>query len=264
MQMNEYVVIDRVERRFSSHGRAAVEDVSFSIPKGSFVALIGPSGCGKSTLLHMMAGLSAPTKGAIRMKGDAVTAPRADMMVVFQQYTKSIFPWKTVQENVMLGIKYHSVASRGALEEECRRQIEHVGLGRYAHYYPYQLSGGMQQRVAIARALARRPDLLLMDEPFSALDAMMRVELQDLLLALWKELGLTILFVTHDLDEALYLAERVIVLTASPGRIAESVDVPMPYPRNQVATRSDPDYLALRERLYGTMVAQVMAGRAAA
>jgi NitT/TauT family transport system ATP-binding protein len=259
--MNEYVVIDRVERQFSSHGRAAVEDVSFSVAKGSFVALIGPSGCGKSTLLHMMAGLSAPTKGVIRMKGEAVTGPRADMMVVFQQYTKSIFPWKTVLENVMLGIKYLSTDSRNAREEECRRQIEHVGLGRYAHYYPYQLSGGMQQRVAIARALARRPDLLLMDEPFSALDAMMRVELQDLLLALWKELGLTILFVTHDLDEALYLAQRVIVLSASPGKIADTVDVPMPYPRNQVETRSDAAYLALRERLFGTMVAQVMTAR---
>ena len=261
--MNEYIVVDHVERRFSSHGRAAVEDVSFVVAKGSFVALIGPSGCGKSTLLHMMAGLSTPTTGAIRLKGDAVTAPRADMMVVFQQYTKSIFPWKTVQQNVMLGIKYRSNPSQGALEEECRRQIEHVGLGRYANYYPYQLSGGMQQRVAIARALARRPDLLLMDEPFSALDAMMRVELQDLLLALWKELGLTILFVTHDLDEALFLAERVIVLTASPGKIADVVDVPMPYPRNQLETRSEPAYLSLRERLYGTMVAQVMAGRAA-
>ncbi len=261
--MNEYIVIDRVERRFSSHGRAAVEDVSFSVAKGSFVALIGPSGCGKSTLLHMMAGLSAPTKGAIRLKGEAVVKPRDDMMVVFQQYTKSIFPWKTVLQNVMLGVKYRSNSPQAAREEECRRQIEHVGLGRYAHYYPYQLSGGMQQRVAIARALARRPDLLLMDEPFSALDAMMRVELQDLLLSLWKELGLTILFVTHDLDEALYLAERVIVLSASPGRIAEVVDVPMPYPRNQIETRSEPAYLALRERLYGTMVAQVMAGRAA-
>jgi NitT/TauT family transport system ATP-binding protein len=145
--------------------------------------------------------------------------------------------------------------------QECRRQLEHVGLGRYAQYHPYQLSGGMQQRVAIARALARRPELLLMDEPFSALDAMMRVELQDLLLQLWQELGLTILFVTHDLDEALYLAQRVIVLTASPGRIADVVDVPLPYPRSQVETRSARAYLALRERLYKTMVAQVMEGR---
>ena len=135
-------------------------------------------------------------------------------------------------------------------------------MRRYPHYYPYQLSGGMQQRVAIARALARRPKILLMDEPFSALDAMMRVELQDLLLKLWADLGLTILFVTHDLDEALYLAQRVIMLSASPGTIAEEVEVPLAYPRRQIETRSDQTYLELRERLYRNMVAQVMAGRA--
>jgi NitT/TauT family transport system ATP-binding protein len=261
--MRDYVTVDRLGKRFSAHGRAAVDDVSFNVAKGDFLALIGPSGCGKSTLLHIMAGLSAPTGGAVRLKVEPVTAPRADMMYVFQQYTKSIFPWKTVLDNVVLGIKYRSRTARATLEAQCREQLEHVGLGRYAHYYPYQLSGGMQQRVAIARALARRPELLLMDEPFSALDAMLRVELQDLLLQLWTELGLTILFVTHDLDEALYLAQRVIVLTASPGRIADSVDVPMPYPRNQVETRSEPIYLESRERLYGTMVEQVLAGRRA-
>jgi NitT/TauT family transport system ATP-binding protein len=141
------------------------------------------------------------------------------------------------------------------------QQLETVGLARYATYYPYQLSGGMQQRVAIARALVRRPNVLLMDEPFSALDAMMRVELQDLLLELWQRLGLTILFVTHDLDEALYLAQRVILLSASPGTVADNVAVPLRYPRNQLATRSDPVYLELRERLYRSMVEQVMAAR---
>ena len=184
------------------------------------------------------------------------------MMFVFQQYNKSIFPWKTVLDNVLLGVKYQSNVNRSELHKICWQQLEQVGLARYAHYYPYQLSGGMQQRVAIARALARRPELLLMDEPFSALDAMMRVELQDLLLQLWHDLGLTILFVTHDLDEALYLAQRVIVLSASPGTVADVVDVPLPYPRNQVETRSQPIYLELRERLYRLMVEQVIAGRA--
>jgi NitT/TauT family transport system ATP-binding protein len=184
------------------------------------------------------------------------------MMFVFQQYTKSIFPWKTVLDNVMLGIKYRSREPRAELEAICRKQLELVGLGQFVNYYPYQLSGGMQQRVAIARALARRPELLLMDEPFSALDAMMRVELQDLLLKLWSEIGLTILFVTHDLDEALYLARRVIVMSASPGMVAAVVDVPLPYPRNQVQTRSEPTYLHLRERLYRLMVEQVVSGRA--
>jgi NitT/TauT family transport system ATP-binding protein len=198
----------------------------------------------------------------VRLKGEPVVSPRPDMMFVFQQYNKSIFPWKTVLDNVLLGVKYQSNVKRSELHQICWQQLEQVGLARYAQYYPYQLSGGMQQRVAIARALARRPELLLMDEPFSALDAMMRVELQDLLLQLWHDLGLTILFVTHDLDEALYLAQRVIVLSASPGTVADVVDVPLPYPRNQVETRSQPIYLELRERLYRLMVEQVIAGRA--
>jgi NitT/TauT family transport system ATP-binding protein len=255
------VEVRNLSKRFSAHGRLAFEDVSFAVAQGAFTALIGPSGCGKSTLLHIMAGLSAPSSGEVRLNGETVTAPRSEMMFVFQQYTKSIFPWKTVLANVMLAVKYRSGASREEMEAACMKQLETVGLARYAHYYPYQLSGGMQQRVAIARALVRRPNVLLMDEPFSALDAMMRVELQDLLLELWRELGLTILFVTHDLDEALYLAQRVILLSASPGRVADTVDVPLAYPRNQVATRSDPQYLELRERLYRSMVEQVMAAR---
>jgi len=260
--MTDYLQVDALSKRFSAHGRYAFERVSFAVEKGGFVALIGPSGCGKSTLLHIAAGLSSPTAGTVCLKGEAVTDPRPDMMFVFQQYTKSIFPWLTVLDNVMLGVKYRTNGDRAALRQICLQQLDHVGLGRYADYHPYQLSGGMQQRVAIARALARRPELLLMDEPFSALDAMMRVELQDLLLQLWNELGLTILFVTHDLDEALYLAQRVIVLSASPGTVADIVDVPLPYPRNQVETRRAPVYLELRERLYRLMVSQVMAGRA--
>jgi NitT/TauT family transport system ATP-binding protein len=259
--MADYLRVDRLEKRFTSHGRAAFEDVTFSVSQGEFVALIGPSGCGKSTLLHIMAGLSSPTAGTVTLDGESIEQPRPEMMFVFQQYTKSIFPWKTVLENVLLGIKYRSAGSRADLEKVCLEHLELVGLRHYPHYYPYQLSGGMQQRVAIARALARRPKILLMDEPFSALDAMMRVELQDLLLELWSEFQLTILFVTHDLDEALYLAQRVIMLSASPGTIAETVAVPLAYPRRQIETRSEQTYLQLREHLYRNMVAQVMAGR---
>jgi NitT/TauT family transport system ATP-binding protein len=258
------LVVADLEKRFTSHGRTAFQHISFSVSQGEFVALIGPSGCGKSTLLHIMAGLSEPTVGSVKLNGEPVIEPRPEMMFVFQQYTKSIFPWKTVLENVLLGVKYRAGVSRKTLEKLCLEHLDMVGLGRWPHYFPYQLSGGMQQRVAIARALARRPEILLMDEPFSALDAMMRVELQDLLLKLWGDLGLTILFVTHDLDEALYLAQRVIILSASPGMIAEIVDVPLSYPRRQIETRSDPTYLKLREHLYRIMVEQVMAGRAQA
>src|SRR5262249_435108 len=236
--MPDYLSVDRLEKRFSSHGRAAFRDVTFAVEQGAFVALIGPSGCGKSTLLHIMAGLSEPSAGTVSLEGQPIHRPRPDMMFVFQQYTKSIFPWKTVLENVMLGVKYQTSAPRKTLEQLCLEHLDMVGLGRYPDYYPYQLSGGMQQRVAIARALARRPKILLMDEPFSALDAMMRVELQDLLLELWRSLGLTILFVTHDLDEALYLGQRVLMLTASTGTIAEDVAVPLAYPRRQIETRS--------------------------
>jgi NitT/TauT family transport system ATP-binding protein len=260
--MTDYLRVERLEKRFTSHSRAAFTDISFSIGEGEFVALIGPSGCGKSTLLHIMAGLSRPTTGAVRLEGEEIDRPRGKMMFVFQQYTKSIFPWKTVLDNVLLGVKYQSAVSRKALEEIGLEHLDLVGLRRYPRYYPYQLSGGMQQRVAIARALARRPKILLMDEPFSALDAMMRVELQDLLLKLWSDLRLTILFVTHDLDEALYLAQRVILLSASPGTIADEVEVALPYPRQQIETRSNARYLSLRERLYRGMAAQVMAGRA--
>jgi NitT/TauT family transport system ATP-binding protein len=257
-----FVEVAQLSKRFSSHGRFAFQDVSFSLARGGFVALIGPSGCGKSTLLHIMAGLSSATAGSMRLKGEDITGPRDEMMFVFQQYTKSIFPWKTVLENVKLAIKYRS--KNHSLDEAARAHLDMVGLGRYASYYPYQLSGGMQQRVAIARALVRRPQLLLMDEPFSALDAMMRVDLQDLLLRLWQELGLTILFVTHDLDEALYLAQRVIMLSAGPGTVADTVEVPLAYPRHQITTRSDPKYLALRERLFGLMTEQVTRARSAA
>ena len=262
--MAEYLAIDRLSKQFSAHGRAACQDISFSVDRKEFVALIGPSGCGKSTLLHIAAGLSAPTSGTVRLKGLSVTEPRPEMMYVFQQYTKSIFPWKTVLENVCLGIKYRSPAPRAEIEGLARAQLKVVGLAAYADYYPYQLSGGMQQRVAIARALARRPEILLMDEPFSALDAMMRVELQDLLLWLWKDFELTIVFVTHDLDEALYVAQRVVMLSASPGSVAEIVDVPLPYPRNQVETRREPIYLELRAHLYNAMARQVTVARAEA
>ena len=259
--MSDYLVVERLSKSFSSHGHEACKDISFSVDEEEFVALIGPSGCGKSTLLHIIAGLSAPSSGRVRLRHGTIEAPRPQMMFVFQQYTKSIFPWKTVLDNVCLGIKYRFPGPRRDIEDQAMAQLKLVGLDRYAGYYPYQLSGGMQQRVAIARALARRPEILLMDEPFSALDAMMRVELQDLLLWLWREFKFTILFVTHDLNEALYLAQRVIVLSASPGRVAEMVDVPLPYPRNQVETRQDLIYLALRERLYLSMVRQVVSSR---
>jgi NitT/TauT family transport system ATP-binding protein len=261
--MTGYLEIDSLGKNFTTHGKSAFRNITFSLERGDFLALIGPSGCGKSTLLHIAAGLSAPTSGTVRINGERVTGPRPEMMFVFQQYSKSIFPWKTVLENVVLGVRYRAQVRRRELIEFCRAQLELVGLAHYAEYHPYQLSGGMQQRVAIARALARRPEILLMDEPFGAIDAMMRADLQDLLLKLWRDLGLTILFVTHDLDEALYVSRRVIVLSASPGTIADRVDVPLGHPRHQVKTRSEAMFLELRERLSQSMAGQVIAGAGA-
>jgi len=252
--VSAWLEVQGLGKRFGESGRPVLENVSFSVDRGEFLALIGPSGCGKSTLLHIVAGLSRSTTGTVRLNGVPVESPRREMMFVFQQYSKSIFPWKTVLDNVLLGIRYQPDAgSRVAMERRARDQLELVGLAEFADYRPYQLSGGMQQRVAIARALVRRPDILLMDEPFSALDAMMRADLQDLLRRLWRELGLTVVFVTHDLDEALYLAQRVLVLSAGPGRIARTVPVPLPEARGQVETRSDPVYLDLRSELFRAM-----------
>ena len=231
--MADYLVVDRLEKRFTSHGRAAFRDITFSVGQGEFVALIGPSGCGKSTLLHIMAGLSQPTSGAIRLAGEDISEPRPEMMFVFQQYTKSIFPWKTVLENVRLGVKYQSNVSRQALEKICLEHLDLVGLGRYPHYYPYQLSGGMQQRVAIARALVFSPDILLMDEPFGALDEITRAAMRYELLRIWEQATSTVVFVTHSIAEAIILSDFVVVVARQPGRIREVVPIDLPRPRDE-------------------------------
>jgi NitT/TauT family transport system ATP-binding protein len=207
----------------------------------------------------MVGGLAAPSSGKLFINGNAVVGPNEQIGTVFQE--AHLLPWRTVLNNVLFPAELRKRNIR-EYEARARELLELTGLRLFADHYPHELSGGMRQRVAICRALILSPEILLMDEPFSALDAMMRVELQDLLLKLWAELGLTVLFVTHDLDEALYLAQRVIMLSASPGTIAEQVEVPLAYPRRQIETRSEPAYLGLRERLYRSMVEQVMAGRA--
>ena len=226
-----YLRVERLDKQFAAHGRFAFKEISFEVPKGQFLALIGPSGCGKSTLLHIMSGLSPATSGQVSLIGEPVTEPRADMMFVFQQYTKSIFPWKTVLDNVMLAIKYRSSEPKAAQRELAQAQLELVGLGRYASYHPYQLSGGMQQRVAIARALARRPQILLMDEPFAALDAQTKIEARAVFLKIWEERRRSVVFVTHDLSEALLLGDRIVML-ATGGREVVNLKVPFAHPRD--------------------------------
>jgi NitT/TauT family transport system ATP-binding protein len=207
----------------------AVDRVSFNVKHGEFVCLLGPSGCGKSTLLNAIAGFERPFEGQVRVLGKAVTAPGPDRGMVFQQ--PLLFPWKSVRRNIAHGPRMLG-KSRAEAASIADGLIDMIGLTRFADAYPHTLSGGMQQRVSIARALANRPGILLMDEPFGALDAQTRVIMQENLLRLWSEFGTTIVFVTHDIEEAIFLADRVLIMSSSPGQILRTVDIRLPRPRS--------------------------------
>ena len=206
----------------------ALRDVNFRVHRREFLCVIGASGCGKSTLARILAGLDEPTSGKLVVEGRAVSGPGSDRGMVFQGYT--LFPWLTIVRNVAFGLEMGGL-SRSTAETEAREWISLVGLERFENSYPHQLSGGMKQRVAIARALANKPRVLLMDEPFGALDAQTRAQMQAHLLQIWKNIDITIVFITHDLDEAVYLADRILVLDPHPGRVRELVDVPVSRPR---------------------------------
>jgi NitT/TauT family transport system ATP-binding protein len=230
----------------SSQGpTVALEDVSFETHRREFLCVIGASGCGKSTLVRILAGLEKPTSGRVLLNGEAVDEPGPDRGMVFQGYT--LFPWLDVKRNVMFGLRRRG-KSAVAAESEARQWIDLVGLSRFENAYPHQLSGGMKQRVAIARALANQPKILLMDEPFSALDAQTRCRLQRHLLEIWRSVYLTVVFITHDLEEACYLADRILVLEPQPGRMLELIEVPVPRPRHPDQFLST-EFLALKQRL---------------
>ena len=242
--------------RFGKQSVEAIRGIELAIEAGSFVSIIGPSGSGKSTLLQIVAGLLEPSSGEVRFHGAAVTEPPPGMIYVFQQYEKSIFPWRTVAQNVAFGIEDRRDLGADERNERCARYLELVGLKGVEDRFPRQLSGGMQQRVAIARALVCEPDVLLMDEPFSAVDALTRGSLQDLLLEVRARLGLTVLFVTHDVEEAVYLSTHVVALTRAPATIDSSVEVELPFPRDQITTRESAPFIALRHRLLSRILAQ--------
>jgi NitT/TauT family transport system ATP-binding protein len=241
------IAIDNVSRTFGDF--TALRGVSLDIEPGTFVAMVGPSGCGKSTLLQILGGLLPATGGEVRLKGKPITGPPREMIYVFQQYNRSLYPWRTVRNNVAFGLEGTGLAG-AEIERKCAEYIDLVGLSGFEHHYPHQLSGGMQQRVAVARALVRNPDVLLMDEAFGSVDAQTRAGLQDLLLRLWREYGFTVLFVTHDIDEAIYLAEKIVVLSSSPGSVRTVIETGLDYPRHQVSTRESERYLAHRRHLY--------------
>lgn len=243
------VILDvrHVGKRFATpQGECiALDDISFRTHRREFVCVIGPSGCGKSTLIRILAGLEAQSSGEVLLDGKPVQGPGADRGMVFQGYT--LFPWLTVKKNVMFGLRMNG-SSSGEAEREALLWLDLVGLTRFADVYPHQLSGGMKQRVAIARALANRPRILLMDEPFGALDAQTRARMQAHLLDIWRNIDVTILFITHDLDEAIFLADRILVLKANPGGVQELIEVPVPRPRD-LSQVNTPEFIATKARL---------------
>ena len=226
-----------------------LRDVSFAVQEHEFVCLVGPSGCGKTTLLRTLAGLTPISAGRAIFRGEEVRGPQTALAVVFQDYGRALLPWRTVAGNIALALEARNIPS----SEHAGRigpLLEKLHLTAHADKFPSQLSGGMQQRLQIARCLAQEPQVLLMDEPFGSLDAITRQELQDEVARLAKDERRTVVFITHDLEEAIYLGDRVIALAANPGRIAEIVSIELPRPRNQLTTREEPRFLEYRHRLY--------------
>jgi NitT/TauT family transport system ATP-binding protein len=223
----------------------AIDGLSFTVSAGELVSIVGPSGAGKTTLLRILAGLLPPTSGSVSLLGQRVTGVPDGMAMVFQDYSRSLLPWLRVQSNVLFPLRGTS-GSREERNSVATEALKAVGLEGHEHKYPWQLSGGMQQRVAIARALAYRPRLLLMDEPFASVDAQTRSDLEDLVLRIREQYEITILFVTHDIDESVYLADRVLVLTRPPAVLAEDVRVVLPSPRDQISTKEHPEFVNIR------------------
>ena len=253
------VRIDNVYKTFYSRGNetVALSGVSLDIHDNEFVSVVGPSGCGKSTLLNIIAGLTAPTEGKVYCDGSEVTVTGTERGVVFQQY--ALFPWLTVKKNVMFALEMRGVKGKDAAAG-AMKYLEMVDLVKFADHYPKELSGGMKQRVAIARAYAAEPEVLLMDEPFGALDAQTRTQLQTELLATWEREKKTCFFITHDVEEAIILAQRVVIMSARPGRIREIVEVNIPYPRTQ-ETKLTPEFNALKNRIWSQVYQEYLAVR---
>lgn len=227
---------------------SALDQVSFEVPDRQFLSILGPSGCGKSTLLRCIAGLIESSSGAIVLDGRPVRGAPKEMVYVFQEYGRSLFPWRRLLGNVVYPIE--NLLPRDLARSRASDYIRMVGLNGFENHYPWELSGGMQQRAAIARALVKDPKFLLMDEPFGALDAQTRTQLEDTMLALWASFPRTVIFVTHDIDEAIYLSDRVIVMGTKPGRIIEDLPIELPRPRQQIETKENQRFAHYRRHLF--------------
>lgn len=251
--------IDNVRKVFNTRNgeMVALNGVSLDILENEFICVVGPSGCGKSTLLNIIAGLLEPTSGAVYCNEKAVTGTGTDRGVIFQQY--ALFPWLTVKKNVRFALEMKGIKGKQA-DEMAMGYLKKVDLDKFADHYPKELSGGMKQRVAIARAYAADPEVLLMDEPFGALDAQTRTQLQSELLQTWENDRKTCFFITHDVEEAIILAQRVIIMSARPGRIKEVVDIDIPYPRTQ-ETKMTPEFLEIKNRIWSQVYQEYLAVR---
>jgi NitT/TauT family transport system ATP-binding protein len=255
------IAIEGVHKHFSwtragkKHHVHALDDISLDIRNGEFLAVIGPSGCGKTTLLKIIGGLAEFDEGSVRIDDEHIDGPGPDRSIVFQSF--GLFPWKTVFENVAFPLHIRKL-SKEEIRSRSMNHLEMVGLGKFAESYPHQLSGGMQQRVGLARALATDPEILLMDEPFGAIDAQTRELMQEELTRIWSASQKTVLFITHDLDEAVYLADRIVVLTRQPGRVREVIEVGLPRPRWEYDVRSHPRFAEVRARIWSMLRADLI------
>ena len=236
----------------------ALRGIDLSVAPGEFLSILGPSGCGKSTIIGAVAGFMRVSSGELRVAGLPVRAPGPDRGVVFQQHT--LFPWKTVLENVAFGLKMQRIGKQERLAS-ARAILAHVGLSEFSEHYPHQLSGGMQQRVNLARVLVNRPRVILMDEPFCSLDAQTRLEMQQMLLRLWHELHMTVVFVTHDVDEAVFLSDRVVVLTRRPGTVKAELPVDLPRPRG-LELLTSPEFTKLKREAFELLLSETRRGLA--
>jgi NitT/TauT family transport system ATP-binding protein len=245
---------DNVSLELFPHGerRLIIDRLSLDLRAGEFLTIVGSSGTGKSTLLRLLGGLVPATSGTIRFRGNAVTGAPTGVVVVFQDYSNALLPWRSIARNVALGIE--GKLDKAEIDRRVRQALQMVGLERNAPDHPWQLSGGMQQRVQIARALALKPDVMLMDEPFGALDAMTKSSLQDEILKVHQQTGTSFVFITHDIEEAVYLGDRVIVLAGPPGRIHKTVPIALPRPRDQMYTRQSPEFLDYRAEIHAAVL----------
>lgn len=244
---NELMVVDRLNKSYGTN--EVLGDISLNVRAGEFMSIVGPSGAGKTTLLQCLSGLISPTSGTVSLNGRKVVEPPAEMAIVFQDYSRSLMPWLSVLDNVMLPLR-SIVRDKNERKEKAIEALSEVGLRGHTNKYPWQLSGGMQQRVAIARALAYAPAIVLMDEPFASVDAQTRADLEDLILRVKNHLGITIMLVTHDIDEAVYLADRVLVLGRKPTEVVDLIETHLGNERDQISTKATREFAELRTRVY--------------